>query len=187
MFLHKITALAIVACLAVADAAANSTCYFPNGEDSGGGVCNANADVSVCCGATYVRTRRKGRDTNSTALAVPIRHSTPHRALSSVQNVSSPDRFFVAFTDSCVAPFPSDNGKGVKSCGNNKYCCGRADDCCTNEANIFTLPEGEVVKTVPIPQVVWRQQNTAMLWQWGWVLVSVWEVFSSWLSVSSTC
>lgn len=62
--------------------------------------------------------------------------------------MSSPDRFVVAFTDSCVAPFPSDNGKGVKSCGNNKYCCGRADDCCTNEANIFTLPEGEVVKTI---------------------------------------
>ena len=54
MFLHKITALAIVACLAVADAAANSTCYYPSGKKTKGGACNANADVSLCCGPSYV-------------------------------------------------------------------------------------------------------------------------------------
>jgi hypothetical protein len=54
----------------------------------------------------------------------------------------------VAWADSCVAPFNRTKGQGVVRCGNNKYCCGRSGDCCSNEANIFALSEGEVVKTI---------------------------------------
>lgn len=81
-------------------------------------------------------------------MAVPTRHTTPQCALHSVQAVSGADRFFVACTDSRVAPSPSNTGTGVQSCGNNKYCCGKLWDCCTAEADVFTLPEAEVVRTI---------------------------------------
>jgi hypothetical protein len=38
--------------LALADA--NSTCYYPNGVANHGAPCNSDADVSVCCGPTFV-------------------------------------------------------------------------------------------------------------------------------------
>lgn len=81
-------------------------------------------------------------------MAVPIRHTTPQCALHSVQAVSSADRYPVGFTDSRVAPYPNDKGTGVQSCGNNRYCCGRSGDCCAAEADVFTLPEAKVVKTI---------------------------------------
>lgn len=70
------------------------------------------------------------------------------RALSSVQTVSYTYMTFVAYTDSHLAPYHTDRGQGVKSCGNNTYCCGASGDCCTDTSNVFSLDTAEVVNTI---------------------------------------
>lgn len=54
----------------------------------------------------------------------------------------------VAYTDSCLAPYHTDRGNGVKECGNNTYCCGGSGDCCTDPTNVFLLDAAEEVKTI---------------------------------------
>lgn len=54
MALPKLSCLALFVFVVSVTAAANSTCYYPNGVKNNGGACNANAEVSVCCGPTFV-------------------------------------------------------------------------------------------------------------------------------------
>lgn len=54
----------------------------------------------------------------------------------------------MAYTDSRIAPYHTDRGQGVKSCGNNTYCCGSSGDCCTDTSNVFSLDAAETVKTI---------------------------------------
>lgn len=54
MLLYRFSGLAAVVCLWSTAAATNSTCYYPNGKENNGGACNPNAEVSACCGPTFV-------------------------------------------------------------------------------------------------------------------------------------
>ena len=54
MLLRRLRILAFVAIIARVNAAANSTCYYPNGVQNNGGACNINAGVSACCGPTFI-------------------------------------------------------------------------------------------------------------------------------------
>lgn len=54
MLLRRSLAVAAALCSWSAVAATNSTCYFPDGKESNGGVCNPNAEVSACCGPTFI-------------------------------------------------------------------------------------------------------------------------------------
>jgi hypothetical protein len=157
MLLRRSLALA-VALLWSAAAATNSTCYFPNGKESNGGVCNPNAEVSACCGPTFICLSnglcKPGPDSKKTYSYNFYRSACTDASF----NSSSCPRFctdcmlpiddFVAYTDSHLAPYHIDRGQGVKSCGNDTYCCGASGDCCTDTSNVFSLNAAEVVKTI---------------------------------------
>ncbi|KAF3049679.1 hypothetical protein E8E11_009846 [Didymella keratinophila] len=142
MLLRRSLALAGALCLWSAVAATNSTCYFPNGKKSNGGACNANAEVSACCGPTFICLSnglcKPGPDTKKTYAYNFYRNACTDASF----NSTSCPQFC---TD---APYHTDRGQGVKSCGNDTYCCGASGDCCTDTSNVFKLDAAEVVKTI---------------------------------------
>lgn len=52
------------------------------------------------------------------------------------------------YADSWTAGYHKDSGHGVKSCGNNTYCCGASGDCCSDATNVFALEAAEVLTTI---------------------------------------
>lgn len=155
---YRFSGLAAAVCLWSAIAAANSTCYYPNGIENNGGACRPNADVSACCGPTFVCLSnglcKPGPNTTKTYAYNFYRSGCTDASF----NSTSCPRFcidgelhkshVVAYTDSYLAPSHTDRGQGVKSCGNDTFCCGASGDCCTDTSNVFSLDAAEAVHTI---------------------------------------
>ncbi|UPX12324.1 uncharacterized protein EKO05_0002878 [Ascochyta rabiei] len=142
MLLHQSLSLALVVSVASSSAAADSTCYYPNGEKNNGGACDANAEVSVCCGPTFVCLGnglcQVGPDTRRTYGYEFYRSGCTDASF----NSSSCPQICTG------SGYSNDRGQGVKKCGDNSYCCGGSGDCCSNSANIFTLDAADVIATI---------------------------------------
>lgn len=141
MFVQRTLGVAILAFFGTCFAA-NSTCYYPNGEKNNGGACNSNAEVSSCCGPTFVCLSnglcQPGPDSKRTYSYNFYRSGCTDATF----NSTSCPRFCVG------SGHHNDRGQGVKSCGNNTYCCGASGDCCSDATNVFTLGAAEVVATI---------------------------------------
>ncbi|PSN70932.1 hypothetical protein BS50DRAFT_618095 [Corynespora cassiicola Philippines] len=129
-------------CLA---SAASNSCYYPSGKENRGRPCFPDADVSVCCGPTFVCLSNglcsPGPDTRRAYAYKYYRSGCTDPTWSS----SSCPQF-------CAGPgHDLDAGEGLQSCGNNKFCCRENYDCCTNSTNIFDLSVGNIVTTIPRP------------------------------------
>ncbi|KAJ8113885.1 hypothetical protein OPT61_g4091 [Boeremia exigua] len=142
MLLHRISEAVIIASLAVGGVAVNTTCYYPNGSRNSGGACNANAEVSSCCGPTFVCLSnglcQPGPDSQRTYAYNFYRSGCTDATF----NSTSCPRFCIG------SGYHNDRGHGVKSCGNDTYCCGASGDCCSDSANIFALESAETVTTI---------------------------------------
>ncbi|KAF2630467.1 hypothetical protein BU25DRAFT_419446 [Macroventuria anomochaeta] len=141
MLLQRLSGLAVIA-LVASTAATNSTCYYPNGEKNNGGACNANTEVSMCCGPTFVCLSnglcQPGPDTTRTYAYDFYRSGCTDGSF----NSSSCPQFCTS------SGYHNDRGQGVKKCGDSTYCCGASGDCCSDPANVFTLEAAEVVATI---------------------------------------
>ncbi|KAJ4988661.1 hypothetical protein SVAN01_05794 [Stagonosporopsis vannaccii] len=142
MFFHRMLETAFVALLVSRNAVASSTCYYPNGVKNNGGACNADAEVSTCCGPTFVCL--------SNGLCQPGPDSKRTYAYNYYRSGCTDATFnSTSCPHICTGSgYHNDRGHGVKSCGNNTYCCGTSGDCCSNAASIFALEAAEVVTTI---------------------------------------
>ncbi|KAF1933621.1 uncharacterized protein M421DRAFT_88791 [Didymella exigua CBS 183.55] len=142
MQLFRFSGLVTAACLWSAVAASNSTCYFPNGKENNGGACSPNTEVSACCGPTFVCL--------SNGLCKPGPDSKKTYAYSFYRSGCTDASFHsTSCPQFCTdTPNHTDRGQGVKSCGNDTYCCGASGDCCTDTLNVFSLNAAEVVNTI---------------------------------------
>lgn len=52
---NRVTSLVSISALIIStSSAANATCYYPNGVENHGGACRPDAEVSACCGPSFV-------------------------------------------------------------------------------------------------------------------------------------
>lgn len=138
----------------------NATCHYPDGVANNGSPCDPDADVSMCCGPTFVCISnglcKVGRDTTRGYNYEYYRSG----CTDATWNSSSCPQFCVGgrvhkyccYKNPANQELDKDNlggGNGLQSCGNQRFCCAGKGDCCEDSSNIFSLGIGNIITTLP--------------------------------------